>query len=132
MPFIDPSEMLLDPEFTDRFAVVQRIQMTDVNGTVSSSDTTIPSVIGIVLPASPSDIKRYPDKKFGQRSLNIVTQFRLNSAARNVKTGQYRLPDHVLHEGDIFVVVDLKPYTRYGPGWTKVLVTSIDAVEALT
>ena len=131
MPFIDPSVMLLDPEFTDRFAVVQRIQSVDANGTVSTSDKILHNVIGVVLPTTPTELKRYKDKEFGQRTLKVITRYRLNSAAVAV-AGQQRQPDHILHQGDRFIVVDLKPFTQYGPGWVLALVTSVDSVETTT
>ena len=129
MPFLDPSVMLLDPEFTTRFAVVQRAQNVDVNGTVSTADTIKPNILGVVLPTTPAELKRYKDKEFGQRTLKVITQFRLNSAAVT-HAGVQRQPDHILYQGDRFIVVDLKPFTQYGPGWVLALVTSIDSVEA--
>ena len=131
MPFIDPSVLLLDPEFTTRFAVVQRTQNVDVNGTVSTTDTTKQDVLGVILPTNPTELKRYKDKEFGQRTLKLITQFHLNSAAVT-RDGKQRLPDRVLYQRDAFLVVDLKPYIQYGPGWVLALITSIDAVEATT
>jgi len=131
-PFIDPSVMLLDPQFTDHFAVVKRVQNVDSNGLVSTADSITPNVLGIVTPTTPSDLRRFDDKQFGQRTLKIYTQARLNSAATDRATGQQRQPDYLLWNGDKFVVVDIEPWTRFGPGWTKVLATSVDSVEATT
>jgi hypothetical protein len=133
-PFIDPSIMLLDPQFTDRFAVVQRVQNTSSLGVITTTNTTIPDVLGIVLPTKPSDLKRYDDRQFGNRSLWIITRYRLNTAAqaRYGNPPQQRQPDWILWNGDTFMVVDVQPFTRYGPGWTENLVTSIDSIEAVT
>ena len=134
MPFIDPSIMLLDPQFTDKFAVVQRVQNINNYGEVSTTNSTTHNVLGVVTPTNPAELKRYDDKQFGSRTLWIATRFRLNDAAQSLKTTPptQRQPDQILWNGDTFTVVLVMPWTRYGPGWTRVLVTSIDSIEATT
>lgn len=133
-PFIDPSILLLDPQFTDRFDVVQRVQVVSNTGHVSTNNTVVPNVLGVVTPANPSELQRYDDKQFGHRTLWIATRFKLNDAARSLggNPPMQRQPDQLLWNGDTFTVVLIMPWTRYGPGWTRVLVTSVDSVEVTT
>jgi hypothetical protein len=133
-PFIDPSIMLLDPQFTDRFAVVQRVQSINTYGEVSTTNSTRHNVLGIVTPAKPAELKRHDDMQFGQRTLSIITRAMLNSAAQviNVTPPTQRQPDQILWAGDTFTVMYIEPWQRYGPGWVKVLVTSVDSIDATT
>jgi hypothetical protein len=127
MPLLDPSTILLDPMLADRFDVVQRPEIVTVEGvSTTPTSTRVANIVGVVQPASPDDLQRLDDNDRGQRSLKIYTRFRLNTAAVS------RKPDLIIWRGDTFIVKSVDPYTGFGAGWTEVLATSIDSVEALT
>lgn len=129
-PFLDPSFMLLDPQFTDRFAVVQRVQVVSNYGEASTANTTINNVLGVVAPAKPAELARLGDNERGARTLTIFTQFLLVGPARAGQT--QRQPDLVLWSGDQFIVKEVLPWSRFGPGWVRAIVTSIDSIEAVS
>lgn len=133
-PFIDPSIMLLDPQFTDRFAVVRRVQSVNNFGEVSTQNTTTHNVLGIVTPARPGDLRRVPETERGHRTLTVFTRNRLNSASQKLNTNPptQLQPDYLLWNGDTFIVKEVLPWTRYGPGWVRVIATSVDSIEATT
>ncbi len=133
MPFIDPSIMLLDPQLTDRFDVLARTQDTAETGLVTTHDVRTPNVLGIVTPAKPNDLIRLDDVEHGNRAIVIITRFKLNSAARRTgRQGSQRQPDYVIWAGDTFIVREVDPWVRYGPGWVRVLAVCIDSIEVLT
>jgi hypothetical protein len=125
-PFINPSILLLDPQFTDTFSVTQRVQQTNTYGEVTTTPNVLPKVKGIVTPTTKADLERLPEAQRGNRNLTIITRQHLNSAARGLQ------PDLITWRGDKFVVRLLLPWTAYGPGWVKAVVGSIDSVEAST
>jgi hypothetical protein len=123
-PFIDPSIILLDPQFTDTFSVTSRMQSTNQYGEVVLAPTTLPGILGVVTPANRADLLRLPETERGNRAITIFSQHRLQSAANSQE------PDWVIWRGDTFVVKVLIPWTAFGPGWTRAICTSIDSVEA--
>jgi hypothetical protein len=132
MPFLDPSILLLDPQLSESFDVIVRVQQVSELGIVSIASTLVQGVGGSVQPAKPNELKRFDDNERGNRAITIYTNHRLNDAAR-APTGNpptQRQPDHILWEGDRYLVREVKPWTHYGAGWVKVLATSIDSIEA--
>jgi hypothetical protein len=125
-PFLDPSVLLLDPQFTATIQVTQRVQQTNDFGEMTFLPTVTPSVLAVVTPTTPADLLRLPESQRGDRHFTVFSQFRLNGPAVG------RQPDLVQYLGDSFVVKMLLPWTAYGPGWTKAIIGSIDSVEATT
>lgn len=125
--------MLSDPQFTDRFAVVQRIQSVNNFGEVSTQNTTTHNVLGVVTPAKPADLRRRDDMQYGQRNIVIFTKALLNTAAMQLNTvpPTQRQPDLLLWNGDTFMLVQVLPWNRYGPGWVRVVATSVDRIDAV-
>lgn len=131
-PFIDVSMLLVDPMFAGSFSVVQRIQNTNDFGETNISTVQTDGVVGVITPTDSAELRRHPEVEWGERTITIYTQARLNMVAQGSPSGAQRQPDLVLWRGDRFIVKKLYPWTDYGPGWVKVLATSIDAVEAVT
>jgi hypothetical protein len=131
-PFLDPSIMLLDPQFTDRFDVVQRVQSVSNLGEVSTNDTITRNILGVVTPAKPADLKRRDDIQYGQRNIVIFTRALLNTAAVQLNTipPTQRQPDLLLWSGDTFMIVQVLPWNHFGPGWVRVVATSVDRIDA--
>ncbi len=125
-PFINPSVLLLDPQFTDNFTVTQRVQTINTYGEVTTTPTVLRNILGVVTPTKRDDLERLPEAQRGNRNLTIYTRQHLNTAAMGLQ------PDLITWRGDTFVVRMLLPWTAYGPGWVKAVVASIDSVEAPT
>jgi hypothetical protein len=123
-PFLDPSIILLDPQFTDTFNLIVRSQTVNGFGEVSTTNTTTLDVLGVVTPTRPADLLRLPETERGHRAITIFSQQRLNSAVTS------RQPDLIQWRGDTFIVKMCMPWVAFGPGWTKTICTSIDSIEA--
>jgi hypothetical protein len=132
MPFLDPSIMLLDPQLSSTFDVIERVQHTSDLGVVSIASTLVQDVDGVITPAKPNDLKQLDDQQHGNRTLVVITNHRLNDVCRSIRGNPptLRQPDHILYDGDRYLVREVKPWTRYGEGWVWVLVTSIDSADA--
>lgn len=121
--------MLSDPQFTDHFAVVARVQNVDNFGQISTTNTTTHNVLGVVTPAKPGDLRRVPEMQRGTRTIVIFTKYLLNSAAMSGST--QRQPDLLLWNGDTFMVIEVLPWNRYGPAWVRVVATSVDRIDSV-
>lgn len=126
MAFLDLTDVLLDPELSDTFSVVQRTEVVSQKGVSTTVTNTVPNVVGVIVPATPNDLQRLPETDFGHRALKVRTPFRLNGPTKT------RKPDVVLWGNDQFIVRSVDPYTRFGAGWTEALVVNMDSLEAVT
>lgn len=132
MAFLDPSIMLLDPQLSSTFDVVERVQSVSDLGVVSVASKIRQGIDGVVTPAKPNDLRRYDDNERGNRAIVVFTNYRVNGAVRAPYGNPpvQRQPDHILWEGDKFLVREVMPWTKYGAGWVRVLATSIDSIES--
>jgi len=120
MPYLDVDEVLCDPSICDFFSVVRTAQTTDTNGLVLETKTTINNVVGVVTTANPNDLYREEDFENFSRSLNIITQYRLQGQRQGFE------PDIVIWHGNQFVVATFDPYPQFGNGFYEAICTSID------
>jgi hypothetical protein len=122
-PFVDVSDILVDPDLADSFTVNRRNTSTDVHGRVVNVTQVINNVIGVVNAASGNDLERHPEIQLMGRHLSIVTRFRLTGPAQGVQ------PDIIQWQGDYYVVQALDPYPQYGVGFVQAIVGSIDSMD---
>jgi galactose-6-phosphate isomerase len=127
MPFLDVSNVLLDPDFTDTFSVLRREQVIGENGRVSTTNTTLPA-IGVFTVAGPNDLERLDDNQRMGQNFVLVTKFRLQGPAK-ISGNNYQ-PDQVVWNGNTYVVKDVEPYTRYGAGQIQAIIGAIASVGA--
>ncbi len=125
MAFLDPSSILLDPEFVSTFVVVQRPEVIDAHGRSVQNPVSVPGVVGVVTAATPNELVRLQDMTHGRRTIKVFTRFRLQAAS----TG--RQPDLIVWKGDSYAVIAFDPYVNFGAGWIKAFATSIDAADAV-
>jgi hypothetical protein len=123
--WLDPSEILLDPEFASTFVVIQRPETITASGRSEQNPVAVPNVIGVVTAATPNELVRLEDMTHGRRTIKIYTRFRLQAASVG------RQPDLVVWRGDSYVVITFDPYANFGAGWIKAFATSIDATDAV-
>lgn len=126
MPYLDVSDVLLDPMIADRFTVKRRVQSVSAHGRTSITTTEIPNVVGVVNAASPNDLERLDDSQRMGRHLSIVTKYRLVGPAPGLQ------PDLIHWGGDDFIVQTIDPYPQYGQGFVQAIVGSINIIDQPT
>lgn len=122
-PFLDVSDVLLDPEIADSFSVIRRTQVTSVKGRITTADVTTDNVIGVVCMSHPNDLQRLDDNQRMGRHITIITQHRIQGPSPN------KQPDYVVWNGDTYIVQTVDPYTRYGAGFVQIVAGSVDSVD---
>ena len=124
MPFLDVSDLATDPDFADFFNVERRTQTVSSKGRPTISTTTILNQVGVITQARPSDLDRREDYETSTHTIAIVTRFALRMAATGYQ------PDRVVWNGMTYVVVTVKPYSRFGRGFYKAIAAADTAIEA--
>jgi hypothetical protein len=126
-PLLDVSEALVDPDLTDLFDVVRRMEtINPATGRSQQVSETTRSVVGVICAANPNDLDRLDDMQRMGRHLTLVTKFRLIGPAPG------KQPDLVTWKGDSYVVKAVDPYPQYGDGFVQVILGSIDIIDQPT
>ena len=136
-PTMDLSMVLQTPEFMDEFKVIRRIQGTNINGEpyVVSTETYTGrrlSCIGVCVPSGQNDLVRVDAYEAQNKSLQVITKFRLQGAAQEPAVGltpqvQF-LPDLVVWNNATYVVRDVEDWSRIGRGFLNASCLMIDYI----
>lgn len=120
-------EVLCDPLFVDNFVVTRRKEVVNDKGrsTVPAADPV--KTFGTVTMASPADLRRLPEDDQMERTISIVSKYRLQGPAQ-VQGTEYK-PDLVAWRGDTYVVKLCEPYPQFGAGWVQALAGSYNSVD---
>ncbi|OVZ89943.1 head-tail adaptor [Yersinia frederiksenii] len=119
MPFLDVTEVLLDPDFVDITLVCRRlVQTTDDDNFPINTPHEIPFA-GVVTVDRSLEAKRMAAGQNINGSILIVTQFRLTQGVKNVNDGPNLDADLVIYDGGLYRVTFVDPYTRYGAGFVQ-------------
>ncbi len=124
MALLDFSEVLLDPDFTDRFSVVRRKEIVSQQGRVGTEDKIFANLLGVVTMASPNDLKRLPDYQFNTRVISIVARFPF----RGESTGYQ--PDIINWRADKYLIIYIDLYPQFGTGFYQILAESIQTTDS--
>lgn len=122
MPELDMSDALLEPVLQDDFAVIRRAETITDKGRSTTAPKTY-QAFGVITADSPNDLIRGQDEEHDTKSISIVTQFKLQQAAKGYQ------PDLILWAGNYYVVNHIDDYSRYGDGFIQATATSIDYVD---
>lgn len=134
MPFLDVLDAF-DTNTVDVFSVYRRNQTVDNYGRAQILPLVINGVYGVVTAAGPNDIKREEDKQYMDKSIVIVTRWRLQGPSPSVTdpvTGQpspERQPDVIKWGGSYFLIIQLDDYSSYGPGFVQAVARSYDYMD---
>lgn len=123
MPYLDVSDVLLDPTLAMGFSVIRRVETIGNNGRASLSETRFDDIIGVVTSSSRNDLQRLPEDQRAGRHLTVITKFRLQAPTPG------KQPDVVVWGGNRFVVKELDPYPQYGAGFIQAIVGSMDSID---
>lgn len=127
MAFLDISDVLLDPSFTDTFQVQRRLETVDINGR-STTRTSTSNTFGVVTAASPNDLSRLPDADVYHRVLSVVTQFKLRGETADGSGSNWK-PDLIVWRGDNYIVKEVDLYPQFGAGFVQAVCASEDLVD---
>lgn len=124
-PWLDVSDALLEPNFTDNnITVHRRTQIVNNYGETGSSTQIFKKVLAVVTTPGPNSLVRETDQENAGKIVTIISKFRFQTAA----TG--RLPDIVLWHGNSYLVDKCDDYSSYGPGFVQTQATMTDYVPA--
>lgn len=113
MPFLDVTDVLLDPDFCDYTLVCTRnTQTVDADGFATNVSQDIP-FNGVVTVDRSLEAKRMAAGQFIGGAILVVTQFRLTQGKSGLDA------DVVLYNGRHYRVTFVDPYTSYGAGFVQ-------------
>ncbi|UYK05177.1 head-tail adaptor [Yersinia enterocolitica] len=113
MPFLDVTEVLLDPDFVDTTLVCHRqLQTVDDDGFTTNTRQDTP-FSGVVTVDRSLEAKRMQAGQNINGAILIVTQFRLTQGQPGLDA------DVVTYRGRKYRVTFVDPYTAYGAGFVQ-------------
>lgn len=113
MPFLDLTDVLLDPDFCDYTLVCTRnTQTVDADGFATNVSQDIP-FNGVVTVDRSLEAKRMAVGQSIGGAILVVTQFRLTQGKSGLDA------DVVLYNGRHYRVTFVDPYTSYGAGFVQ-------------
>lgn len=113
MARIDVSDILLDPDFTSSFIIVNRVPTINSYGENTIVETEI-NTIGSVQAAGKETAKRLPD---GVQLSNFITLFTKTEIIADA-SGKY--VDQIKWKGRTYNVFQVLPWDNFGGGWYMV------------
>ncbi|ENT8173402.1 head-tail adaptor [Escherichia coli] len=119
MPFLDVSEVLLDPDFMDTSLVCHRqVQAVDEDNFATNTPQDIP-FFGVVTVDRSLEAKRMSAGQNISGAILIVTQFKLTQGQTGTGSTPRLDADIVTYSGRDYRVTFVDPYTRYGSGFVQ-------------
>jgi hypothetical protein len=120
MPLLNVSNTVRSPMFADAIVVKRRPEVISSKGVSTVPTVVTTPTLGVVTAANPNDLMRLEESDRTERTISIVSEFRLQATVKGFK------PDIVVWRGDNYVVKDVQPYPQFGPGFVQALAGSID------
>lgn len=119
MPFLDMSDVIMDPDFLDTSLVCHRqIQTLDEDNFPTNTPQDFP-FSGVVTVDRSLEAKRMAAGQNINGAILIVTQFRLTQGQPETDTAPRLDADIVTYSGRDYRVTFVDPYTRYGAGFVQ-------------
>ena len=115
MPFLDVSDVLLDPDFATTFTVTRSAAAAGADGNNVVTPSAPISVTGVVEPANSNDLRRLPDAESLTGTIAIYTPFALNVLSANTTA------DIVTWNGRQYTVIDVEDWSQFGAGYVRAL-----------
>lgn len=111
MPFLDVSELLLDPDFADALVCERKTQTVGTNGRATET-TQETAFTGVVTSDRGDVLERRAQGELVYGSINVHSQFLLSDSA-----GGTRSADVVVWNGRRYTVSNVNDYSRFGKGF---------------
>lgn len=125
MPWLDVTEVTLDPFLSDVITVIRRMQTVDVHGNVQIITMGSYNAVGVVTPTDNNSLTRAEAYESQADSIRIITTFRLRGAAQDIAGVNWQ-PDLVQWNGNTYLIKSLNDYTRFGAGFVDADAIAID------
>ena len=124
MPQVNVSQTVKSPMFSDGIVVIRRPEVVTSGGQSSVPSPVSTAAVAVVTMANPDDLRRLEEFDATERTISVVTEFRLQATVAGFK------PDIVVWRGDNYVVKNVQPYPQFGAGFVQALAGSIDYQDA--
>ncbi|OWT69215.1 MULTISPECIES: hypothetical protein [unclassified Achromobacter] len=118
MPFLDVTDVLLDPDFFDSLVCTRNVQTVGDDGLATNVGTDTP-FIGVVTSDSGDILERMATGSRVKGSILVCTKFRLVESAPGIDA------DVVTWDGSRYTVTNVNNYSRYGAGFVEAYCTLI-------
>jgi len=119
MPFLDMSDVIMDPDFLDTSLVCHRqIQTLDADNFPTNTPQDFP-FSGVVTVDRSLEAKRMAAGQNINGAILVVTQFRLTQGQAGTDAAPRLDADIVTYSGRDYRVTFVDPYTRYGAGFVQ-------------
>ena len=115
MPMLDVSDAILDPIFCQQLNITRREQITDNNGNVTVTTTTL-TPIGVVTIDAPSPLVQVPDYALAKNAIVVHCTIQLYDSV--LTSGTPYQPDLVNYNGNQYIVTKAYNWSQYGRGFT--------------
>lgn len=126
MPMMDLSRAMQDPRMADRVTVYRQTETVSAGGIASVVRTEFPKVIMVITAQGAGELIRRDDGQQVPRKISAVTKFRLRPATPGFQ------PDIIEHQGAEFLVSEVLPYHRFGPGFIEAIAVCTKQMPDLT
>jgi hypothetical protein len=110
MPFLDVSDVILDPDFVDRASYARQAQIVGLNGIATSTPIT-QSIFGVCTSDKGDVLGRNADGSMVGGTILFHTRARL------IAGSPAHTADILTWAGRRYTVIDVNNYSRYGAGF---------------
>lgn len=117
MPFLDVTDVLLDPDFLDTTLSVTRNAQTVTDGGIAVDTTTTTSFYGVVTSLNGSVLQRVAEGEHIEDTITIHTPYRLIAGQAGYDA------DVVNWQGRQWTVTNVNDYSTYGRGFVAATCT---------
>ena len=124
MPFLDVTDVLLDPDFADTIGVIRRTEVVNSYGEAQVYDKPDFNIIAVVTTPGANELSRLPEYATFTNTISVITKFPLRSASQENSADNYQ-PDLIVYQNTKYVVNHVDDYTQYGPGFVQAICTEL-------
>lgn len=111
MPFLDVSDLIDDPDFSDTITVKRSTATVGANGRSTFAEVVTPDVVAVVTSADGENLSREPDGRMAVGGIMIHTKFRLVPGDGAIEA------DVIVWNGKEYTIDVVNDYSRYGDGF---------------
>jgi galactose-6-phosphate isomerase len=117
MPFIDVSDVLLDPDFEQEFLLLRSVQTVDDGGIATNTPTQL-SIAGVIVPKT-SELDQVEEGLRIVSMIEVFTPFLMTAGSAGI------VADIVVYNNRSYRVMAVEDWSAYGNGWTKATCTEM-------
>lgn len=133
MPWLDVSDIVVDPDLADLFNVIQRPETVDAQGRSSTGRVENLDIPGVVTMQDPAELMRRDDSDSAPRLIFVASTFQFRATSKE-EGSQYKgdiivWPQPGEQGSTEYTVIKVYPYSRFGAGMTEVVAQSMNAVD---